>query len=54
MFMDGEAMPVSESMGDPDAKRGADNGRFSRGYTIHALTAEDSPGAWPNLQHSES
>ena len=40
MFMDGKALPVSESTRDPDAKTGRGNGRFSRGYKLHALAAE--------------
>lgn len=36
-FIDGKALPVSESSKDPDAKTGHGNGRFSRGYKVHAL-----------------
>lgn len=36
-FIDGKALPVSESSGDPDARTGRGNGRFSRGYKLHAL-----------------
>jgi hypothetical protein len=41
-FMDGKALPVSESSADPDARTGRGNGRFSRGYKLHALA--DSSG----------
>ena len=41
MFLDGKALPVSESTGDPDAKSGRGNGRFSRGYKLHALGTDD-------------
>jgi len=40
MFLDGKALPVSESTSDSDAKSGRGNGRFSRGYKLHALGAE--------------
>lgn len=46
-FFDGKALPVSESSRDPDARVGRGNGKFSRGYKLHALT--DSHGrirAW--------
>lgn len=36
-FIDGKALPVSESSGDPDARSGRGNGTFSRGYKLHAL-----------------
>ncbi|MEM1423927.1 MAG: transposase [Planctomycetota bacterium] len=36
-FLDGKALPVSESSADPDARTGRGNGRFSRGYKVHAL-----------------
>lgn len=36
-FIDGKALPVSESTKDPDARTGRGNGRFSRGYKLHAL-----------------
>jgi hypothetical protein len=41
MFLDGKALPVSESTRDPEAKTGRGNGRFSRGYKLHALGAQD-------------
>ncbi len=41
MFLDGKALPVSESTSDPEAKTGRGNGRFSRGYKLHALGAQD-------------
>jgi hypothetical protein len=41
MFLDGKALPVSESTRDPEAKTGRGNGRFSRGYKLHALGAKD-------------
>ena len=41
MFMDGKALPVSESTRDPDAKSGRGNGRFSRGYKLHTLGTEN-------------
>jgi hypothetical protein len=40
MFLDGKPLAVSESTGDPEAKTGRGNGRFSRGYKIHALGSE--------------
>lgn len=40
-FIDGKALPVSESSKDPDARTGRGNGTFSRGYKLHALAAED-------------
>lgn len=36
-FIDGKALPVSESSKDPEAKTGHGNGRFSRGYKVHTL-----------------
>ncbi len=36
-FIDGKALPISESSKDPDAKTGRGNGRFSLGYKLHAL-----------------
>jgi hypothetical protein len=36
-FIDGKALPLSESSRDPDARTGHGNGRFSRGYKMHAL-----------------
>ena len=36
-FLDGKALPISESSADPDARTGRGNGRFSRGYKVHAL-----------------
>lgn len=36
-FIDGKALPVSESSKDPDARTGRGNGKFSRGYKLHAL-----------------
>jgi len=41
LFLDGKALPVSESTSDPEATTGRGNGRFSRGYKLHALGAED-------------
>jgi hypothetical protein len=41
LFLDGKALPVSESTQDPEAKTGRGNGRFSRGYKLHALGTED-------------
>lgn len=41
MFMDGKALPVSESTQDPDARTGRGNGMFSRGYKLHALGSEN-------------
>jgi hypothetical protein len=41
MFLDGKALPVSESTRDPEAKTGRGNGRFSRGYKLHALAASE-------------
>lgn len=35
-IFDGKALPVSESSRDPDARTGRGNGRFSRGYKLHA------------------
>jgi len=40
-FIDGKAMPVSESSKDPDARTGRGHGKFSRGYKLHALATED-------------
>ncbi len=37
VFIDGKALPVSESSRDPDAHTGHGNGRFSRGFKLHAL-----------------
>jgi transposase len=37
VFIDGKALPISESSRDPDARTGRGNGRFSRGYKMHAL-----------------
>lgn len=36
-FIDGKALPISESSKDPDAKTGHGNGQFSLGYKLHAL-----------------
>ena len=36
-FIDGKALPVSESSKDPDARTGRGHGKFSRGYKLHAL-----------------
>lgn len=36
-FIDGKALPISESSKDPDAATGRGNGRFSLGYKMHAL-----------------
>jgi hypothetical protein len=36
-YIDGKALPISESSKDPDAATGRGNGRFSRGYKMHAL-----------------
>jgi hypothetical protein len=41
LFLDGKALPVSESTSDPEATTGRGNGRFSRGYKLHALGTED-------------
>jgi hypothetical protein len=41
LFLDGKALPVSESTRDPEATTGRGNGRFSRGYKLHALGTED-------------
>jgi hypothetical protein len=41
LFLDGKALPVSETTQDPEAKTGRANGRFSRGYKLHALGTED-------------
>ena len=41
VFLDGKALPVSESSRDPEARTGRGNGRFSRGYKLHALGTED-------------
>jgi IS5 family transposase len=40
-FVDGKALPVTENTRDPDARTGRGNGRFSRGYKLHALVGED-------------
>lgn len=40
-FIDGKALPVSESSKDPDARTGRGHGKFSRGYKLHALATED-------------
>jgi hypothetical protein len=40
-FIDGKAMPVSESSKDPDARTGRGHGKFSRGYKLHALATRD-------------
>ncbi|MEM1183566.1 MAG: transposase [Planctomycetota bacterium] len=37
-FIDGKALPISESSKDPDARTGRGNGRFSRGYKLHGLS----------------
>lgn len=39
-FIDGKALAVSESSADPDARTGRGNGRFSRGYKLHAIGDE--------------
>lgn len=36
-FLDGKALPISESSKDPDARTGRGNGAFSLGYKLHAL-----------------
>ena len=36
-FIDGKALPISESSKDPDARTGHGNGKFSLGYKLHAL-----------------
>lgn len=41
VFIDGKALPISESSKDPDARVGRGNGMFSRGYKMHALGASD-------------
>jgi hypothetical protein len=40
-FIDGKALPVTENSRDPDARIGRDNGRFGRGYKLHAIVAGD-------------
>lgn len=35
-FFDGHALAVTENSRDPDARTGRGNGRFSRGYKLHA------------------
>lgn len=40
-FIDGKALPISESSKDPDARTGRGNGRFSLGYKLHALADSD-------------
>ena len=40
-FLDGKPLPVSESTRDPEAKTGRGNGRFSRGYKLHAWTTNE-------------
>lgn len=40
-FIDGKALPISESSKDPDARTGRGNGRFSLGYKLHAFAMED-------------
>lgn len=40
-FIDGKALPISESSKDPDARTGRGHGKFSRGYKLHALVAAD-------------
>lgn len=40
-FIDGKALPVSESSKDPDARTGRGHGKFSRGYKLHALVSAD-------------
>jgi hypothetical protein len=39
-FLDGKALPVSESSRDKDARVGRGNGRFSRGYKLHAWATQ--------------
>lgn len=41
LYLDGKALAVSESTRDPEATTGRGNGRFSRGYKLHALGTED-------------
>jgi len=36
-YIDGKALPISESSKDPDARTGRGNGAFSLGYKLHAL-----------------
>lgn len=40
-FMDGKALPISESSKDPDARTGRGQGKFSRGYKIHTLALQN-------------
>lgn len=40
-FVDGKALPVSETSADPDARTGRGQGKFSRGYKLHALAMDD-------------
>ena len=35
-YIDGKALPISESSKDPDARTGHGNGKFSLGYKLHA------------------
>jgi hypothetical protein len=42
IFIDGKAMPVSESSKDRDARTGRGGGRFSRGYRLHAVVTPDA------------
>ncbi len=39
-FLDGKAPEVSENTRDPDARTGRGNGRFARGYKLHAWVAQ--------------
>lgn len=40
-FVDGKALPVTENTRDPDARTGRGQGKFSRGYKLHALVSQD-------------
>lgn len=40
-YIDGKPLPVSESSKDPDARSGRGDGKFSRGYKLHALATAD-------------
>lgn len=40
-YIDGKALPISETSKDPDARSGRGQGKFSRGYKIHTVGMED-------------
>lgn len=40
-FLDGKALPISESSADRDARSGRGHGKFSRGYKLHAFALEN-------------